>query len=78
MTELKQCPYEKACQCKMDEPCQGCETLSESLNRTALAKVRLKLQLLVDGLEGFYPGTNGTSAAIITVTKDGVALRIEA
>lgn len=24
--EMYQCPYEKACHCKMDEPCKGCET----------------------------------------------------
>lgn len=24
--DLKQCPYEPACKCKMDEPCEGCET----------------------------------------------------
>lgn len=23
--ELKQCPYNKACKCIMDEPCEGCE-----------------------------------------------------
>lgn len=23
--ELKQCPYNKACKCLMDEECEGCE-----------------------------------------------------
>jgi len=27
--ELKQCPFEKACQCVMDEPCEYCETKCE-------------------------------------------------
>ena len=26
MSELKQCPYEKAAKCAMDDPCEGCET----------------------------------------------------
>ena len=28
-TELNQCPFEKACKCAMDEPCEGCETFAE-------------------------------------------------
>ena len=24
--EMYQCPYEKSCRCRMDEPCKGCET----------------------------------------------------
>ena len=26
---LRQCPFEKACRCLMDEPCDGCETKCE-------------------------------------------------
>ena len=25
MSDLKQCPYNEACQCLMDDPCEGCE-----------------------------------------------------
>jgi len=31
MTALKQCPYDKACKCAMDESCEGCEAKAESV-----------------------------------------------
>jgi hypothetical protein len=31
--DLYQCPCDPACKCKMDEPCKGCETYGEWLNR---------------------------------------------
>lgn len=30
---LYQCPYEKACMCKMDEPCLGCEEFAVYLTK---------------------------------------------
>lgn len=29
---LKQCPYDKACRCRMDEPCEGCETWARAID----------------------------------------------
>lgn len=33
MSELNQCPCNPACKCLMGEPCLGCETYGEWLNR---------------------------------------------
>lgn len=30
---LYQCPYEEACMCSMEEPCNGCETWAKALRR---------------------------------------------
>lgn len=45
MTELYQCPYDKATKCSLDEPCKGCETWAINFERF---KEKLKLSDLKD------------------------------
>ena len=47
--ELYQCPYEKACKCRMDEPCKGCETWAEALTKKTEPVAKLQCS---DGLDG--------------------------
>ena len=42
---MKQCPYCPATKCKMDEPCEGCETWSEYVRKEQeLSRVKAELE----------------------------------
>ncbi len=40
---LYQCPYEEACMCDMEEPCNGCETWAKSVREGRIKHNGLKL-----------------------------------
>ena len=55
--ELYQCPYEEACQCAMDEHCNGCETWAEFEGELYMKKQIDKLkQVLSDIQSEAYSG----------------------
>jgi hypothetical protein len=43
--KLYQCPYNKACQCAMDEPCMGCEDFKPSEPRVSEGEIEDNVHL---------------------------------
>ena len=48
MIKLYQCPYEIACKCAMDEPCNGCESFKPNLVTEAIDRKQEECALICE------------------------------
>ncbi len=71
--ELIQCPYDKSCKCRMDEPCLGCESFNPDKSDTlkidkAVAEIESNIADLTEFVTDYNQMINGYTA-IATLNK---------